>query len=177
MCKEQVARPGKISWMVWICTTLSILLLFISSSVKPEVSLSKFMVHDVSCSLLNNRLIFTHTKIVGPPPKPVVKPAGGMSFCGPPTFYTRVSAASILSPPRIRTVRSLQPTGLEQIKTIDLPLLFVSIPLVLWSVWLLWRVRDAYSRDGYCKGCGYSLDGLKGDVCPECGEKCGVNDG
>ena len=177
MSKEQVARLGKISWMVWGCTTLSILLMFVSSIVKPDVSLSKLMVHDVSCSLHNNRLILTLTKIVGPPPKPVVNPVVGTYRCGLGVFRPRVTVASTLSPPRIRTVRSLQPTGLEQIKTIDLPLLYVSIPLVVWSVWLLWRVRDAYSSDGYCKGCGYSLEGLKSDVCPECGEQFGANDG
>jgi len=172
MTKDHCLRPGKISWIVWGCATLLILLLFISSSVKPEVSLSKLLVHDVSCSLLDNRLIITHTKIVGPP----AKPAGGISICGP-LFRSRVRAEPVWSPPRMRTVRSIQLTGLEQIQTVDLPLLYVSIPLVFWSIWLLWKVRDAFLKDGYCKECGYSLEGLTGDVCPECGSQVGANDG
>ena len=33
------------------------------------------------------------------------------------------------------------------------------------------RARRA-TREGWCKACGYSLRGIQGDVCPECGVGC-----
>lgn len=37
-----------------------------------------------------------------------------------------------------------------------------------WSWWGAWRRRKLF-REGSCVGCGYSLVGLDGGVCPECG--------
>ncbi len=55
---------------------------------------------------------------------------------------------------------------------VDVPLVYPVVFLGVWSGWLFWgrrRVR-VWGRSGRCVGCGYSLEGLDGGVCPECGD-------
>ena len=52
----------------------------------------------------------------------------------------------------------------------DLPLLYPVVFMLGWSLWLVRGRRKLRRRVGCCSECGYSLDGLTSDVCPECGE-------
>ena len=59
---------------------------------------------------------------------------------------------------------------------VQVPLIYPSLILAGWSFWLIrgrrqLRRRQLRRRVGCCAECGYSLDGLASDVCPECGEK------
>jgi len=54
-------------------------------------------------------------------------------------------------------------------QALDLPIVYPTVLLIAWSWWLVTRRRQLAA--GCCVGCGYSLAGLDGGVCPECGEK------
>lgn len=56
------------------------------------------------------------------------------------------------------------------IPTVDVPLVYLSVVMVGWSWWLVRGVKRRRRLVGCCVGCGYSLEGLDGGVCPECGE-------
>ncbi len=59
----------------------------------------------------------------------------------------------------------------------SVPLVYPAVLMLGWSLLLVWIRRKQWHRVGRCSDCGYSLEGLNGKVCPECGEKCGVNHG
>ena len=48
--------------------------------------------------------------------------------------------------------------------------------LLFWMTVWAW-MRRARIKPGSCSNCGYSLEGLKGNVCPECGEQFGASGG
>lgn len=52
---------------------------------------------------------------------------------------------------------------------VDLPLVYPAALMVGWSVWLIRGARRRRRAEGCCTGCGYSLAGIGGGVCPECG--------
>ncbi len=54
---------------------------------------------------------------------------------------------------------------------VDFPLAYVSLLLSGLSLWILYvlAVNRALEAEGDCSGCGYSLEGLSGNQCPECG--------
>ena len=54
---------------------------------------------------------------------------------------------------------------------VQFSLLYPTVLMLGWSLWLIrerWKLRRPI---GCCRGCGYSLEGLTSDVCPECGEQ------
>jgi hypothetical protein len=52
----------------------------------------------------------------------------------------------------------------------DLPLIYPAVLMLGWSGLLYWNPgRRRRLVAGCCVGCGYSLAGLDGGVCPECG--------
>ncbi len=53
---------------------------------------------------------------------------------------------------------------------LDVPLVYPAVVMVVWSGWLYMGQRKKRRRAGCCAECGYSLEGLGGGVCPECGE-------
>ncbi len=53
---------------------------------------------------------------------------------------------------------------------VQFSLLYPTVLMLGWSLWLVrgrWKLRWPI---GCCRVCGYSLEGLASDVCPECGE-------
>jgi hypothetical protein len=54
---------------------------------------------------------------------------------------------------------------------IDIPVVYLFVVMFGWSYCLIRGQRKFRRSDGCCIGCGYSLEGLTSDVCPECGEK------
>lgn len=61
-------------------------------------------------------------------------------------------------------------------------LLSIATSAALWHLWIggalwVWAVkigrRSAREHSGCCTACGYSLAGLAGDRCPECGRRVG----
>ncbi len=70
--------------------------------------------------------------------------------------------------PVLRSFRSL---GRGAIREFDCPIVYPAFVMVGWSAWLIWNQRRRRQlNSGCCGGCGYSLEGLDGGVCPECGE-------
>ena len=58
--------------------------------------------------------------------------------------------------------------GGQSIRGPEVSLIYPCVLGVVWSV-VLWRRRRRFG-EGQCSACGYSLEGLAGVVCPECGE-------
>lgn len=57
--------------------------------------------------------------------------------------------------------------------TLNLPMVYPAVLLLGWSLWLapFWKWWKHIRLEGVeCQQCGYSLEGLDSDVCPECGE-------
>ncbi len=55
-------------------------------------------------------------------------------------------------------------------KRFEISLVYPSLLMVGWSLWLVRGVRRRRFVEGCCVECGYCLEGLGGGVCPECGE-------
>ena len=56
-------------------------------------------------------------------------------------------------------------------RNIGFSLLYPALLMFGWSLWLIrgrWKLRRPI---GCCRVCGYLLEGLSSDMCPECGEK------
>lgn len=67
-------------------------------------------------------------------------------------------------------MRSFNSPGGGILREIDCPLVYPAGLMMGWSVWLIWAPsRRRMKGLGRCAGCGYSLAGLDGGVCPECG--------
>ena len=58
--------------------------------------------------------------------------------------------------------------GGQVIRGVEISLIYPAVFGMIWSG-LIWRRRPRFPA-GHCMKCGYSLDGLTNDVCPECGE-------
>ncbi len=52
----------------------------------------------------------------------------------------------------------------------SIPLAYPALLMSFWSGWLVRGVNRQRRLIGCCDHCGYSLEGLGGGVCPECGE-------
>lgn len=73
--------------------------------------------------------------------------------------------------PRVHKSTLFSRTSLD----IRFSLLYPMALMIVWSYWLMRGRRKLRRRvAGCCVECGYSLDGLNGDVCPECGAKSEV---
>jgi|GEM_PF-1816176 len=59
---------------------------------------------------------------------------------------------------------------------LDLPLVWPAVVMVVWSGWIIRGGRRRRFAAGSCGGCGYSLEGLSGSVCPECGDGAGEDE-
>jgi hypothetical protein len=55
----------------------------------------------------------------------------------------------------------------------DFSIVYPTLLMLGWSLWLVQGQRKLRRGIGYCTGCGYSLVGLNSCVCPECGERVG----
>jgi len=53
---------------------------------------------------------------------------------------------------------------------LEMPLAYLGAFTVLWSWWLVRGAKRRRGLIGCCEHCGYSLEGLDGGVCPECGD-------
>jgi len=56
--------------------------------------------------------------------------------------------------------------------SIGFPAWPIAIAALGWGLWRCWRAEQSSRRTklGQCLHCGYSLDGLSSEKCPECGE-------
>lgn len=150
-------------WMVWVCALISISLLY----NRGYVDVTNGKLGPVSIRVSRNALQFSHTQSVQGPVNPKLYP-NPQIFCG---FGSELDLPPPLwRAPQWDVIRVTQVGGPVVVRTFTMPMMYISVVLVVWSVWLVRGLRHRF-MEGYCAKCGYSLDGLVDDVCPECGEK------
>lgn len=89
----------------------------------------------------------------------------------PPAPGTRASIELVFGSPRV----IVMPTGMLRSTSgaisgfnLCLPLWILLLPAGVPAAWMWWReLKDTPHR---CRSCGYDLTGLRGTICPECGE-------
>ena len=157
-------------WMVWLCTVMLVILISISLWLRPGAR-----VFHTSMSYANRGLLLdlSHGRFrilyaPGFPTQHSVQPKNtilidGFDF----EYWDRWPMAEKRS-----TVRWLSPVWWvsgRSIRGLEVSLVYPAAVGLIWSG-LIWRRRPRFPA-GHCTACGYSLDGLVSDVCPECGEK------
>ncbi len=160
-------------WGVWVCTGLMVVGFVSSFVIQPGViiehldfSTRKVAIFD-SIDLHNGQLVVKHHRPVYPQPLSDSLIVYGIDL----RFRTNQYSSWSISWWNVRPYRSTDPSFATLWSfSIVYPTLFV----LGWSLWLVRGRRKLRRRVGCCSECGYSLDGLTSDVCPECGEKHGA---
>jgi len=157
-------------WGVWVCTGVLIALIPVSIWERPGAmvmhSSSAYADRGVILRLSGAHFIFLYSS--GRDPGRTVlagEPAAATGFDF--TYWSRWAVTEKRS-----TIRWLSPAwwiGGRAIRGAEISLIYPAMIGALWS-WVLWRRMPKYPM-GACQSCGYSLDGLDSDVCPECGER------
>ncbi len=155
-----------VRWGVWVCTGVLIVLVLVSIWGRPGARVmhsstayaNRGVILDLSSGRF--RVLFSSGRVVHSYDSvPVV----GFDF----EYWHRWPMAEKRS-----TAQLLSPVwwvGGQSIRGPEVSLIYPAAIGVIWSV-LIWKRRRRFPA-GHCVGCGYSLDGLTSDVCPECGEK------
>jgi len=155
-------------WGVWVCTGGIVVLLFVSIFVPRSLHLSHVGIPPQSIAtglrvdLAESRIAIVYF----PPHDSEGELASGWEMSvRPPPWYAVMS----------RRWWSLalwdRRPFLNDGHDIEIPLVYPAVLMLGWSLWLMRGRRKLRSRVGCCSECGYSLDGLESDVCPECGEQ------
>ena len=166
MVRKKRARLRAVGqWMVWLCTAMLIVLISISLWTRPGArvmhSTSAYANRGVMLDLSACRfrlLVSTGRVVHSYDPASVL----GLDV----EYWSRWPTAEKRS-----TARWLSPVwwvGGQAIRGPEVSLIYPCVLGVVWSV-LIWRRRPRFG-EGHCSACGYSLEGLAGGVCPECGE-------
>ena len=152
-------------WQVWVCTAIFIVVTLGSCFVFPVVTLPNALYGDMSIGVVKTRLNIAHHELFG---QRVVTQSASIDFISKPTL-ARAQISSWWSIPKWNQVLMYQYEGPAiMMRSIDLPLVYMTMLMMGLSYWLI-RERRKIRRSGCCVDCGYSLDGLNSDVCPECG--------
>ena len=171
-------------WEVYACTLIALVITAISFVFVIGASVSKvrreqiLLYREVSVRFEKGRIDLGYI------------PRGGYGMFGPPlpepgwhartwsyrTSYFSYPKGSIFAPKYQwwslpgYTRGHGNPTGPTY--EISIPLVYVSLILSSLSVWMWIRVWRK-SRLGRCRKCGYSVEGLTSNTCPECGVERG----
>lgn len=158
-------------WCVWVCAGLLIVGFVSSFMFQPgvmiehlDLSTRKIAVFD-SIDLHYGQLVVRHHRPVYPQPLVDSLIVYGVDL----QFRTNQYSSWSVSWWNLKPLRWTDPSfaALWSVSFVY-PTLFV----LGWSFWLIRKQRKL--RRGLvdcCSGCGYSLDGLVSDACPECGEQ------
>ncbi len=153
-------------WMVWVCTILLLLLILISIWLRPGARIiytsttyvNRGIILDLSAGRFK-ALFSSGYAVQSNVPSPTV----GFDL----EYWDRWPTVEKRS-----TVRWLSPVWWHSGQAIRGPEVSLIYPAAFGLIWsgLIWHRRPRFPA-GHCVACGYSLDGLTSDVCPECGEK------
>lgn len=157
-------------WGVWVCTFLVLVSIPVSVWVQPMVMVvglhpnhSKTM---YGARLVDGRLVVERDPVYFP---------NMISAAPPKTTWTPYVHTGV--GPKDRKNRwwpapstdtgALGSRGWH--RWVEIPMVNLAVLMVAWSGWLVRGVKRRRRLAGCCVGCGYSLVGLEGGVCPECG--------
>ena len=171
-----MARRKKLIWLrawgrwgVYFCALMLLILVTLSIWVEPEIGWRGWGGPDQArefyiVSISNTRALVRHN----------AKPAYGMDCFGvlpaPDPISVRFIPKyttlnwSVLARPVWISINAMGPTDL-----FGIPLIYPTVMMLGWSIWLVRGRQKLRNQVGCCIDCGYSLEGLNGDVCPECG--------
>ncbi|MBL4697276.1 MAG: hypothetical protein JKX70_00435 [Phycisphaerales bacterium] len=160
-------------WMVWVCTALLVIGIPVSIWVGPMARV-KFVPEPGSAS--QRRMVQVHC-IDGALVGRYYPQYKQMYFSGPePGWDVDFEQSTESWPVPVKWWRLSFNRGGGSGGTsfnAQLPLVYPATVMVAWSVWLMpfWKWWKRVGLDGVvCLSCEYSLAGLSGGVCPECGE-------
>ncbi|MBO6513042.1 MAG: hypothetical protein JJ974_03650 [Phycisphaerales bacterium] len=173
--KRQRLR-GIVRWGVWVCTLLVLVSIPVSVWVVPSAGVNSRRVNLKPIDkvrwveLVEGRLLFASL------PAFDISKGRVLSDQELSEFKTGLTFSFRTEPNRNREVRFHQawwkPPKLfnnQFVAGLDIPLVYLAALMVGWSWWLIRGVKRRRQLTGYCQHCGYSLAGLDGVVCPECG--------
>jgi len=167
-------KPGKRlrwigRWGVWVCTFLVLVSIPISVWVRPMVMViglhPDYKMTMYGARLVNGRFIVERDPMY----------AVTISFGIPKNSWTPQVLTGVGSIARPTPWWSAPSTGVGYMgspgwhRWVEIPMVYLAVLMVAWSWWLVRGVKRRRWLAGCCVGCGYSLEGLDGGVCPECG--------
>lgn len=160
-------------WTVWVCTGLLIVSIPVSYLVRPCVSISYVLYDDEGMDHLRYIDIRINDGIIRAEYFPrkargiwslLPIPGWDMNIWGGENFPP--NSSHWWSAPKI----GKGGTSVGPYQWCELSLIYPTVLMVGWAIWLVRGRRKLRRRvAGCCLECGYSLDGLNTDVCPECG--------
>jgi hypothetical protein len=169
-------------WGVWVCTGMLIAAILVSIWIEPGVYIShefndqRQSVKPRSIHLARGRLVCyseypsSHFDMPHSPANRVSDPGWRVHFRQGFTGVGLWNGDGSWWKPRFFDDQPLA-------WRFDFPLVYPTALMVAWSLWLLpfWKWWKRVGLDGVeCQYCGYSLDGLDSERCPECGEAYGA---
>jgi len=164
-------------WGVYVCLGLMVLAIPLSLTIRPRVFINHltgstqqtFTIKHHYFVLDDGRVRYGSQTGGGT----VIDGKGNLSIILPPTWTFEFSSESIddvfsgLSPSERLRLRWFTPWSI-----------FLPYPVLVLGGWLFGaaylRKRKRVQLIGCCKKCEYSLEGLDGGVCPECGGELGM---
>lgn len=157
-------------WGVWVCTGLMIVGVVSSFIIQPgvmiehlDLSTRKVAVFD-SIDIKKGQMIVYHYKPIYPQLLSSTLENYGVDihfrnnhYLNRPVSWWRIKPRR-MADPNFATLW-------------DFSIVYPTLLMLGWSLWLVLGRRKLRGMDRVCAECGYPLEGLASDVCPECGEQ------
>ncbi len=164
--KKRRKRKACMRWLLWISTLVLVALIPISIWVRPAL-MAKNDTAVIRNRWVSVRMASWHVTLQHSGGYTTEQPVGADKTGIEWIYWDRWDVVQIVDMNRWWSPVWIE-SGLS-IKSIEISLMYPTLIGVVCSV-IVWRRRKRFDA-GSCQGCGYLLDGLDSDVCPECGER------
>lgn len=176
MTRKRARLRGIGRWGVWVCTFLVLVSILVSVWVRPGAWVFAGANVLVGRSVLKKEMGTSQTaavRVVGG--QLCIRysefwPSGRMPVKGVDAGMFWDSLYPLMAPCKYGLVPNWGSTGTfnSYEAELNIPLIPMVVVLVFLSLWC-WKLKANRWGEGCCPKCGYSVEGLDGGVCPECG--------